>query len=109
MHWSNVKRALQLKFSCGANGYEELLRQAVPLPSLRTLRRKLQDFKFAPGISDKMFQFLTHKKACFKEETDFECGLMFDEMAITPQKMYKHTNIQTYKYTNIQTFEIFLI
>lgn len=41
-NWSNetIERALQLKFACGTSGYEELLRQKIPLPSLRTLRRK---------------------------------------------------------------------
>lgn len=39
-NWSNetIKRALQLKFVCGANRYEELTRQGISLPSLRTLR-----------------------------------------------------------------------
>jgi len=89
-NWSNetIKRALQLKFVCGANGYEELTRQGIPLPSLRTLRRRLKHFKFEPGISDLMIKFLTYKKSHFENETDFECGLIFDEMAITPNKCY---------------------
>ncbi|XP_066592889.1 THAP domain-containing protein 1-like isoform X2 [Prorops nasuta] len=43
-NWSNetIKKALHLHFSCGSTGYEELLRQGLPLPGLRTLRRKLQ-------------------------------------------------------------------
>lgn len=34
-NWSNetIKRALQLKFVCGANGYDELICQKIPLPS----------------------------------------------------------------------------
>lgn len=51
-NWLNetIERALQLKFVCGTSGYEELLRQKIPLPSLRTLRRKLEGFKFESGI-----------------------------------------------------------
>jgi len=50
--WSEdtIHRGLRLKFVCGANGYEELIRQGIPLPNLRTLRRKLQNFEFKPGI-----------------------------------------------------------
>ncbi|XP_025409640.1 THAP domain-containing protein 1-like isoform X2 [Sipha flava] len=49
MKWSNstVMKALKLKFSCGNNGYEELLKQNIPLPSLRTIRRRLQHLKCA--------------------------------------------------------------
>ncbi|XP_039312594.1 uncharacterized protein LOC105194131 isoform X9 [Solenopsis invicta] len=45
--WSHdtIKRALQLKFACGTNGYEELIRQGYPLPNLRTLQRKIK-FQF---------------------------------------------------------------
>lgn len=66
-NWSNetIKRALQLKFVCGANGYDELIRQKIPLPSLRTLRRRLEYLKFEPGILDPMFKFLIHKKSFF--------------------------------------------
>lgn len=89
-NWSNetIQRALKLRFACGAAGYEKVLRQKVPLPSLRTLRRKLEDFQFQPGISNEMFEFLKYKKSFFNEERDIECGLVFDEMAITSRKCY---------------------
>jgi len=89
-NWSNatIQRALKLKFACGTNGYEELLCQGIPLPSLRTLSRKLENFNFEPGISNKMFDFLKYKKSYFNKETDFECGLIFDEMVITSKKCY---------------------
>ncbi|EZA53771.1 hypothetical protein X777_06667 [Ooceraea biroi] len=42
--WSEktIKKALRLKFSCGLNGYNELLGQRMPLPSVRTLQEKLE-------------------------------------------------------------------
>lgn len=88
--WSHktIERALQLKFVCGNNGYEELIRQGIPLPSLRTLQRKVEDFKFEPGISEEMFDYLKNKKPAFKNEIDLECGLIFDEMSITSKKSY---------------------
>lgn len=88
-NWSNetIQRALKIKFACGTAGYEEVL-QNMPLPSLRTLRRKLVDVQFEPGISNQMFEFLKYKKSFFKEKRDLECGLIFDEMGITPRKCY---------------------
>lgn len=88
--WSNVtiKKALKLKFSCGVSGYEELLNQGMPLPSIRTLRRKLEDVKFETGICSDMLQFLEYKKLSFDKETDIECGLVFYEMSITAQRKY---------------------
>lgn len=52
-NWSHktIQRALQFKFVCGRSGYDHLIQQGYPFPSLRTLRRKLEDFKFQPGIS----------------------------------------------------------
>eukprot|EP00095_Tigriopus_kingsejongensis_P000834 maker-scaffold63_size435493-snap-gene-3.28 protein:Tk00834 transcript:maker-scaffold63_size435493-snap-gene-3.28-mRNA-1 annotation:"thap domain-containing protein 4" len=36
---ATIKKALQLRFSCGIAGYEGLLHQGFPLPSVRTLQR----------------------------------------------------------------------
>ena len=46
--WSNatIKKALRLKFACGNTGYDELLRQGFPLPSRRTLSRRIEHIKF---------------------------------------------------------------
>lgn len=89
-NWSNktIQRALKLKFTCGVNGYQELLDQGIPLPSIRTLSRKLEDLKFLPGISNDMLEFLKYKKSSFNNGTDIECGIVFDEMAITPKQRY---------------------
>lgn len=59
-HWSNetIRRVLRLKLTYGNNGYEKLLQQRMPLPSLRTLQRKLENLKFRSGISNNMFKFL---------------------------------------------------
>ena len=35
-----------------------------------------------------MFEFLNLKKSSFINETDIECGLIFDEIAITSKKFY---------------------
>lgn len=87
-NWSNdtIQRALQLKFLCGVHGYEALIDQGIPLPSIRTLSRKLEELKFNPGICQDMLEFLKYKKSAFIDEKDVECGLVFDEMSITDKQ-----------------------
>ncbi|XP_018314209.1 uncharacterized protein, partial [Mycetomoellerius zeteki] len=89
-NWLNetIKRALRLRFTCGNNGYEELLQQKMPLPSLRTLQRRLEDLKFKSGISKEMFDFLQFKVSSFQNDTDRECGIVIDEISITPKRVY---------------------
>lgn len=45
--WSckTIKNALILKSACGIHGYNELLKQNLPFPSVRTLRRALENNK----------------------------------------------------------------
>ena len=59
-HWCHetILEALKLRFSCSTAGYEELLRQSFPLPSIRTLTKKMENIKFNGGISEEIFQFL---------------------------------------------------
>lgn len=42
--WSNetVKKSLQMRFACGSLGYDLLLEGSFPLPSSRTLGRRLE-------------------------------------------------------------------
>lgn len=41
--WSDdtIEKALRLKLICGSNGYHEIIKQNIPLPSERTLRRRI--------------------------------------------------------------------
>jgi len=90
MKWPNctITKALKLKFSCGNNGYKELIKQKTPLPSLRTLRRRIQNLKFEPGILHEVFKFLEIKIQTFKNDHEKECVLIMDEMAITPSNLF---------------------
>lgn len=89
MKWTNntVTKSLKLKFSCGASGYNELLTQGYPLPSIRTLQRRLQNLKFDCGILNEVFSFLKLKVETFSPY-EKDCALVLDEMAITPGKIY---------------------
>lgn len=88
-NWSNetITKSLKLKFSCGKNGYHELLRQNVPLPSIRTLQRRLQNLKFDSGVLHEVFQFLSIKVQTFGEH-ERDCVLVLDEMSITPGTVF---------------------
>ncbi|KAK3880916.1 hypothetical protein Pcinc_014625 [Petrolisthes cinctipes] len=50
--WSNdvIKKGLQLRNACGAGGYQLLLSQGQPLPSMRSLRRKMEVVLMEPDI-----------------------------------------------------------
>lgn len=67
-HWSNdtIIKALRLKFGCGERGYEEIMKQNIPLPTIRTLQNRLQGLQFSSGISDDIFEFLRLKCHSFK-------------------------------------------
>lgn len=61
--WSadTITKALRLYVSCGQKGYEELRRQNLPYPSIRTLQYRIQGLKFKPGISEDIFNLLEIK------------------------------------------------
>lgn len=73
-------KALRLRFSCGITSYEELRRQKFSLPGLRTLQRKIENFKFESGISDDIFNFFKLKVSNWGK-IDKECCLIFDEIS----------------------------
>jgi len=82
-HNKTIKKALQLKFSCGQTGYNTLLKQNYPLPSIRTLNRKIEHIKFEPGILSEIFHYLQSKVSLMQEHEKL-CALTFDEMSIIP-------------------------
>lgn len=57
-----IKKALRLRFSCGATGYDELRASAgLPLPGTSTLQQKLRHLSFSPGVLDSVFGYLAAK------------------------------------------------
>ena len=87
-----VKKVLQLRFTCGSTGYEQLLQQHFPLPSLCTLRRKMHGVVFEPGELDEVFNLLQRKVQQWKSQ-ECECYLTLDEMAITPSVEFDQSNV----------------
>lgn len=58
---ATIKKALKLRFSCGATGYEEILKSGIPLPAVRTLQQKLRHIVFRAGLIEPVFNYLQMK------------------------------------------------
>ncbi|XP_018398978.1 PREDICTED: uncharacterized protein LOC108776770 [Cyphomyrmex costatus] len=74
--WSNntIRKALRLRISCGSTGYQQLLKEKIPLPTERTLRRRLENIEFEEGISKAIFKLLEDNKvAQFQDIGERDC------------------------------------
>lgn len=105
-----IKKALRLKHACGDNGYTELLRQHIPLPSTRTLRRHLECIAFKDGICDEIFDLLKDKVSNFPDERHKDCMICVDEMSIIPGEQIDPCTKHTIGYATISNkFGKFLV
>ena len=89
--WCNetLVNAFKLRFAGGTSGYNEILRQKLPFPSVRTLTRKLENLKFTAGTAiSEVFHFLKIKVDHFTNEIFKDCIIILDEMSITPGNFY---------------------
>jgi hypothetical protein len=58
-----------------------------PLPSQRTLQRRIEHLKFAPGLLNEILIQLKIKVETMKDE-EKHCAILLDEIAITPKYDY---------------------
>lgn len=89
--WCNATllNAYKLRFACGTSGYEEILRQKLPFPCVRTLTKKMENLKFNSGvIIDEVLDFLKIKICHFDNDLFKDCAIVMDEMSITPGTFY---------------------
>ena len=91
--WSKqtVKKGLQFNFACGTTGYKMLLAHHLPLPSLRTLRRRIQKIKFDSGILHQVFHYLKLKISTMAVPEKM-CSLTLDEMSIKSRVEFDKSN-----------------
>ncbi|XP_061701281.1 uncharacterized protein LOC133514048 isoform X3 [Syngnathoides biaculeatus] len=75
--WSmdTYRKALKLRNACGKTGYDELLRQGYPLPSLRSLRRK-DVVSMESQIQEETL------KTSSTNDNERDCSVALDETAI---------------------------
>ncbi|XP_049511753.1 uncharacterized protein LOC125940110 [Dermacentor silvarum] len=61
--WSTetIQKGLKLRLACGSRSYNTIRELAVPIPSERTLQRRVQNYKFSPGILHEVLQSLALK------------------------------------------------
>ncbi|KAL1468810.1 hypothetical protein MTO96_025166 [Rhipicephalus appendiculatus] len=82
--WSHetVLKALRLKLSCRSQGYNVARELGMPLPSERTLQRKIDGFKFAPGLLTEVMHLLKIKIGELSQQ-ERHAVLMLDEIQIS--------------------------
>lgn len=86
----NLKKVtitLCFRFATGTSGYEALLKMNFPLPSIRTLQRKIQALEFQGGVLTEVFDILKLKVQGMTSVERNVC-LSIDEMAISPSFDY---------------------
>lgn len=104
-NWSNttIVRSLQKRFACGRTAYEKLRNDfRDPVPSIRTLQRKIENIRFLPGPLIEILYLMKVKSESIEPRNRI-CGLIFDEMAIemgrefckNTQRIFGDTTIRT--------------
>lgn len=76
-----MKQALQIKVSCETSGYGTLRKLGYPLPSNRTLTRRLRGLKFLPGTLTDVIGLLS-MKAETMEDIEKDSVLFLHEMKV---------------------------
>ena len=74
-----VKKALQLRYACGAQGYEFLRQCGHPVPAYCTLCRRVQHVDMTPGVDQYLIDMLATKLAVYNAG-ERECCMLIDEV-----------------------------
>lgn len=82
---SDIRRGLQLRFSCGTTGYNNVrstLGKENKLPSVRLLQLETEHIIFKPGILHEVFQPLKERFRTLEDTRDCDVVIVFDELAM---------------------------
>uniref|UniRef100_A0A147BVI5 Putative p-32 hm n=1 Tax=Ixodes ricinus TaxID=34613 RepID=A0A147BVI5_IXORI len=90
--WSEgtVVKGLKVRLSCGSESYNVVRELVAPLPSERTLQRRLQQHKFPPGILIEMMKPL-EVKVGLMSPAERHAVLMMDEIQLNEGLDYDAT------------------
>jgi hypothetical protein len=77
-------KAYKMRLVCGSIGYEVVKELGQPLPSQRTLQRRIEHLKFFPVLFYEVLNVMKTKAKMMVEE-ERRCVILIDEMAITPK------------------------
>uniref|UniRef100_UPI00089DAC02 uncharacterized protein LOC108950530 n=1 Tax=Ciona intestinalis TaxID=7719 RepID=UPI00089DAC02 len=85
--WSDetIKKCLQIRCTTGAHGYEFLRKLSFPIPSYRTLCRRVSALKFPPGIEQNIIKYMGMMFGTANMDDNNKptyCSLVLDEMQI---------------------------
>jgi hypothetical protein len=82
--WSDatMMKAYKLRLACGTIGYDVLREIGQPLPTHRTLQRRIEHLKFCPGLLNEVLAAMEPKVVLMAAE-EKHCAILIDEMAIT--------------------------
>ena len=82
-NWSfaTIELALEIRYTVGFSGYELLLEKGWPLPSVRTLNRRLECMPYQPGIIQENFDVLEQQVKDLAPN-ERKCIISYDEAAI---------------------------
>ncbi|XP_064464277.1 uncharacterized protein LOC135375522 [Ornithodoros turicata] len=80
---ATVLKALKARLACGRGGYEFVKEHLMPLPSERTLQRKIENVKFGPGMLKELLPALKVKLEQMRPQ-ERRCAVLLDEMQLTP-------------------------
>ncbi len=81
-----VIQRLAFRFKAGKNGYESFRKRGYPLPSYRTLCRKIESIEIRPGIQSEILEIRSYDRPSNEEEK--ACILLIDEIEIKPGFTY---------------------
>jgi Transposase protein len=79
---------IKMKFKCGSTGYQEHYDEGQPIPSIRTLQERTENFKCSPGIDLGSLEILKRRLSLVESEADKDLVLFNDEMSLTKGKQY---------------------
>ena len=82
-----VKKAVQLRYACGARGYEFLRQASHPVPAYRTLCQRVQHVDMNPGIDNCLLDMLATKLSVYSN-SDRDCSMLIDEVQIKERLEY---------------------
>ncbi|KAE8739848.1 hypothetical protein FOCC_FOCC014649 [Frankliniella occidentalis] len=81
----SIQKALDVRLAGGPSGLQAANDSVFPLPTNRTLQRRLQPIKFQPGLLYEFLNPFAEKVASSFTSAQKDCALHFDEMATKSQ------------------------
>jgi len=83
-----VMKAVKMRFTCTSSGYQTMVDDGYPGPSIRTVQARTEHIKCNPGLEKETLETLKIKAGTFAVPADRCCLLFNDEMKITSGQQF---------------------